>query len=140
MNKTTPEPRDDIGAMLEEQMAAVHAEAMRALERAAECTKENPQIEALYLRQAARLLHLFTRQMQALDKRRAVAEARAERRAREAYIREKEERQEEERLYRVGLGPKPRRRPKRPAGRGNGAPQDRIDLPDGLYIPDPLSG
>jgi hypothetical protein len=91
-------------------------------------------------RQAARLLHLFTRQTEALDRRRAATGDRAERGAREAYFREKEERQEEERLYRVGLGPKPRRRPKRPGGRGNGASGERIDLPDGLYIPDPLSG
>jgi hypothetical protein len=140
MAETTPGPRDELEAMLAEQMAAVHAAAMRALERAAECTKDHPQIEALYLRQAARLLHLFTRQTEALDRRRAAAGDRAERRAREAYLREKEERQEEERLYRVGLGPKPRRRPKRPAGRGNGASGERIDLPDGLYIPDPLSG
>jgi hypothetical protein len=138
MDDTAPGPRDELEAMLAEQMAAVNAAAMRALERAAEC-KETPQIEALYLRQAARLLHL-TRQTEALDRRRAAAGDRAERRAREAYLREKEERQEEERLYRVGLGPKPRRRPKRPAGRGNGASGERIDLPDGLYIPDPLSG
>ena len=139
MTETTPEPRDALEAMLAEQMAAVHAAAMRALERAATCSEEHPQIEALYLRQAARLLHLFTRQMQALDKRRIAAEDRAEEKARAAHFREKEERQEEERLYRVGLGPKPRRRPKRPARRGNGASGERIDLPDGLYIPDPLS-
>jgi hypothetical protein len=139
MDSTAPEPRDALEAMLAEQMAAVNAAAMRALERAAEC-KETPQIEALYLRQAARLLHLFTRQTEALDRRRAATGDRAERGAREAYFREKEERQEEERLYRVGLGPKPRRRPKRPGGRGNGASRERIDLPDGLYIPDPLSG
>ena len=140
----TPEPRDDIEAMLAEQMTAVHAAAMRALERAAEC-KEHPQTEALYLRAAARLLHLFTRQTEALDRRRATAEDRAKREARAAYFREKEQRQEEERqrkedehLKRWGLPP--RRRPKRPAGRGNGASRERIDLPDGLYIPDTLSG
>jgi NRPS condensation-like uncharacterized protein len=50
MAETTPAPRDELEAMLAEQMAAVNAAAMRALERAAECTKDHPQIEALYLR------------------------------------------------------------------------------------------
>ena len=61
-------PRDPLEAMLAAQMAAVHAAAMRALRRAAECT-EYPPIEALYLRTAARLLHLFVRQAEALDRR-----------------------------------------------------------------------
>jgi len=61
-------PRDPLEAMLAAQMAAVHAAAMRALRRAAECT-DHPQIEALYLRTAARLLHLFVRQSEALDRR-----------------------------------------------------------------------
>ena len=140
----TPEPRDALEAMLEEQMAAVHAAAMRALERAAACSEEHPQIEALYLRAAARLLNLFTRQTEALDKRRATAEDRAKREARAAYFREKEQRAEEERQRKEdehlkSWGLPPRRRPKRPAGRGNGASPERIDLPDGLYIPDPLS-
>ena len=55
-------------AMLVAQMAAVHAAAMRALRRAAECGA-HPQIEALYLRTASRLLHLFVRQSEALDRR-----------------------------------------------------------------------
>lgn len=46
-------PHDALGAMLAEQMAAVHAAALRALERAGAC-KDQPQIEALYLRLAAR--------------------------------------------------------------------------------------
>ena len=53
-------PRDPLEGMLVTQMAAVHAAAMRCLRRAAECG-EYPQIEALYLRTAARLLNLFTR-------------------------------------------------------------------------------
>jgi hypothetical protein len=137
-------PRDALEAMLAEQMAAVHAAAMRALERAAEC-KETPQIEALYLRQAARLLHLFTRQLEARDKRRLAAEERAEQQARAAYFLEKEQREEEERqrkedehLKRWGL--RPRRRAKRPGGRGNGSRRKRADPAEGLYIPDPMPG
>ena len=61
-------PRDPLEGMLVVQMAAVHAAAMRCLGRAAECT-EHPQIEALYLREASRLLHLFVRQAEALDRR-----------------------------------------------------------------------
>lgn len=61
-------PRDPLEGMLVAQMAAVHAAAMRALIRAGECTRY-PQIEALYVRQAARLLNLFVRQMEALDRR-----------------------------------------------------------------------
>lgn len=61
-------PRDPLEGMLVAQMAAVHAAAMRALRRAAECT-DWPQIEARYLREAARLLHLFVRQAEALDRR-----------------------------------------------------------------------
>lgn len=125
MNETAPAPRDALEAMLAEQMAAVHAAAMRALERTAEC-KETPQIEALYLRQAARLMHLFVRQTEALDKRRNVAEDRAAQKARVARFREKAQREEEERqrkedehLKRWGI--RPRRRAARPGGRGNGA-------------------
>jgi hypothetical protein len=54
--------------MLVAQMAAVHAAAMRCLARAAECATD-PKIEALYLREAARLLHLFQRQSETLDRR-----------------------------------------------------------------------
>ena len=61
-------PRDALEAMLTAQMAAAHEAALRAMERAAECA-EHPQIEALYLRQATRLLHLFVRQTEALDRR-----------------------------------------------------------------------
>ena len=61
-------PRDPLEGMLAAQMTAVHAAAMRCLGRAAEC-KEHPQIEALYLREASRLLHLFVRQAEALDRR-----------------------------------------------------------------------
>ena len=61
-------PRDPLETMLVAQMAAVHAAAMRALRRAAECGA-HPQIEALYLRTASRLLHLFVRQSEALDRR-----------------------------------------------------------------------
>jgi hypothetical protein len=61
-------PRDPLEAMLVAQMAAVHAAAMRALRRAAECS-EHPRIEALYLRTAARLMNLFVRQTEALDRR-----------------------------------------------------------------------
>ncbi len=51
--------------------------ALRAALAAAECT-EHPQIEALYLRQAARLMHLFARQAEALERCRDAAEARAD--------------------------------------------------------------
>ena len=61
-------PRDPLEAMLIAQMTAVNAAAMRALGRAAECT-EHPKIETLYLREAARLMHLFVRQAEALDRR-----------------------------------------------------------------------
>ncbi|MDH3228638.1 MAG: hypothetical protein OEN55_02485 [Alphaproteobacteria bacterium] len=61
-------PRDPLEAMLVSQMAAVHAATMRCLRRAAECT-EHPRIEALYLRTATRLMNLFVRQTEALDRR-----------------------------------------------------------------------
>ncbi len=61
-------PRDPLEGMLVAQMAAVHAAAMRCLGRAAECS-DHPQIEALYLRTAARLMNLFVRQTEALDRR-----------------------------------------------------------------------
>ena len=61
-------PRDPLEGMLIAQMAAVNAAAMRCLGRAAECG-DHPQIEALYLREASRLLHLFVRQAEALDRR-----------------------------------------------------------------------
>jgi len=137
-------PRDALEAMLTAQMAAVHAAALRAMTRAAECA-ETPQIEALYARQAARLMHLFVRQMEALERRRAAAEERAEQKAREARFLEKAQREEEERqrkedehLKRWGI--QPRRRPARPGGRGNGSHHERNDLADGLYIPDPMPG
>jgi hypothetical protein len=134
-------PRDALEAMLASQMAAAHAAAVRAFERAAECA-EHPQIEALYMRQAARLMHLFVRQMEALDKRRAAAEARAEQKARAAYFLEKEQREEEERAFRLDGRPRPRRRRRaeRTGGRGNGAAHTRNELADGLYSPDPMPG
>ena len=61
-------PRDPLEGMLVAQMAAVNAAAMRCLRRAAECA-EYPKIEALYLREAARMLHLFQRQSETLDRR-----------------------------------------------------------------------
>jgi hypothetical protein len=61
-------PRDPLEGMLAAQMTAVHGAAMRCLARAAACG-EHPQIEALYLREAARLLHLFQRQAEMLDRR-----------------------------------------------------------------------
>ncbi|MDH3230239.1 MAG: hypothetical protein OEN55_10645 [Alphaproteobacteria bacterium] len=61
-------PCDPLEAMLVAQMAAGHAAAMRCLGRAAECA-DRPQIEALYLRLAARLMNLFVRQAEALDRR-----------------------------------------------------------------------
>ncbi len=61
-------PRDPLEGMLVAQMTAVHAAAMRCLCRAAECA-DHPQIEALYLREAARMLHLFQRQSETLDRR-----------------------------------------------------------------------
>ena len=103
-------PGDALEAMLAEQMAAVHEAAGRAMKRAADCA-DQPQIEALYLRQAARLMHLFVRQAEALDRRRIAAEDRAEQKERKARFLEKEQREEEERLFRLGLGPRPRRRP-----------------------------
>ncbi|MDH3231052.1 MAG: hypothetical protein OEN55_14785 [Alphaproteobacteria bacterium] len=61
-------PRDPLEGMLVAQMTAVHAAAMRCLGRAAACA-DHPKIEALYLREAARLLHLFQRQAEMLDRR-----------------------------------------------------------------------
>ena len=134
-------PRDALDAMLAVQMAAVHAAALRATKRAAECA-EQPQIEALYLRQAARLMHLFTRQMEALDRRRIAAEERAEEKAREAYFLEKEQREEEERAFILGRRrpARPRRRPARPGGRDGDARHTPDELVDGVFIPDPMSG
>ncbi len=113
-------PADALEAMLAEQMAAVHAAALRALDRAAEC-REHPQIEALHLRQAARLMHLFVRQAEALDRRRGNAEKRemertweAERRARITPSDPREAEERERVLRRFLPDPPPRRR------RGNG--------------------
>ena len=95
-------PGDALESMLAEQMAAVHEAALRATGRAAEC-REQPQIEALYLRQAARLMHLFVRQAEALDRRRAAAGKRAEEQALEAGRKarvEASERREDEILAR----------------------------------------
>ena len=72
-------PRDALEAMLAAQMAAAHGAAMRAMRRAAECT-EYPRIEALYARQAARLMDLFMRQTEALERRRRARAAAAVRR------------------------------------------------------------
>jgi hypothetical protein len=91
----------------------------------------------LYLGQAARLMHLFARQTEALDRRRAAAEERAEQKARAAQFLEKDQREEDERAYLMGLEPKPRRRPGR---RGGGASRPRNDLAEGLYIPGPMPG
>ena len=107
-------PRDPLEAMLAVQMAGCHEAAMRALKRAAECS-DYPKIEALYARQAARLMQLFTRQMEALERRRAqqpAAEARdAERQAQPIAVSEK----------RRANGPKPPpRRTTRKSARHNG--------------------
>ena len=94
-------PADALEAMLTEQMAAVHAAGMRCLARAEECT-DHPEIEALYLRQAARLMHLFARQTQALDRRRIAAEDRAGDRCRTEQLEESSWRQEKDRAKRLG--------------------------------------
>ena len=115
-------PADRLESMLVEQMAAVHEAALRATERAAEC-KEHPQIEALYLRQAARLMHLFVRQAEALDRRRSNAEKRAQKRALEAERKarveasDRREAEERARLLRSFMPDPPRRR-KRSGGNG----------------------
>ena len=75
-------PRDALEAMLAAQMAAAHGAAMRAMKRAAECT-DYPHIEALYARQAARLMGLYMRQTEALERRREKAEKRAAEEARQ---------------------------------------------------------
>ena len=122
--KTTPDtaaaafliearPGDALEAMLIEQMAAVHEAAQRCLARAAEVSADHPQIEALYLRQAARLLHLFQRQSDALDRRRIAAEDRAEARERSEWLEEKHWRQEKEHAKRCGE-PAPPRPPQSP--------------------------
>ena len=105
-------PADALEAMLVAQMAAVHEAAQRCLVRAAEVSAEHPQIEALYLRQAARLLHLFQRQSDALDRRRIAAEDRAEARARSEKLAASEWQREKEHAKRAGLPapPKPLRR------------------------------
>ena len=117
-------PADALEAMLAEQMAAVHEAAMRATERAAECT-DHPQIEALYLREGARLMHLFVRQAEALDRRRARAEDRAGARELEAERKariapgDRREAEERARLMRL-FEPDPEPRRKRNGGAGNG--------------------
>jgi len=127
------EPADALERMLAEQMAAVHEAALRATERAAEC-KEHPQIEALYLRQAARLMHLFVRQAEALDRRRATAEDRAVARAHEAERRarveaaDRREAEERERLRRMFMPDPPRRR-RRANGSANAS--DGVDKSNG---------
>ena len=131
-------PRDALEAMLAAQMAACHAAALRATKRAAECA-EHPQVEALYMRQAARLMHLFVRQMEALDRRRAAADELADQKAREARVEEAMQREEEARARIFSREPaRPRRRPERPGGRGKG--HERNEMADGLYIPDPMPG
>ena len=109
------EPADALESMLVKQMAAVHDAALRAVARAAEC-QDNPQVEALYLRQAARLMHLFVRQAEALDRRRAAAEDRdmarvweAERKAR-VEASERREAEERARVLRRYIPDPPRRR------------------------------
>ena len=94
-------PADALEAMLVQQMAAVHEAAMRAMERAAE-SAEHPQVEALYLRQAARLMHLFVRQTAALDRRRIAAEDRAGARELEARVEQSMWRQESAHAKRCG--------------------------------------
>ncbi len=143
-------PRGALETMLASQMAAVHVAALRSLRRAAD-NGEHPQIEALYLRQAARLMHLFARQAEALERRRAAVEKRemeqvweAERQARlhEAEQREAERvRHEAQRRAHWDLAPARRRRAAEPAGRrGNGRNAEFDELAGGLSKPDPTSG
>jgi len=106
-------PGDALEAMLVAQMAAVHEAAMRCLSRAAEVAAEHPEIEARYLREAARLLNLFQRQSDALDRRRIAAEDRAEVRERTDRLEAQGWRQEQDRARRTGEPAPPR--PKRPA-------------------------
>ena len=118
-------PADALEAMLAQQMAAVHDAALRSLKRAAEC-REQPQIEALYLRKAARLMNLFVRQAEALDRRRAAAGKRAEAVAleaeRKARVEAAECRETEERAHLLrSYMPDPPRRRKRNGGAANGA-------------------
>ena len=101
-------PGDKLEAMLIEQMAAVHEAAMRCLSRAAETGAEHPETEARYLREAARLLNLFQRQSDALDRRRITAEDRAEVRNRTARVEERMWRQEKEHAERWDKRPPPR--------------------------------
>lgn len=115
-------PRDPLEAMLAAQMAACHGAAMRALRQAAKCA-DYPKIEALYARQAARLMQLYSRQTEALERRHArqdAAEARetdtaaAETGARPIAVR-----------ARSAKPPRSPRPPKRPPARCNGAPSPR---------------
>jgi hypothetical protein len=94
-------PGDALEAMLVEQMAAVHAAAMRCLSRAEACG-EHPEIEARYLREGARLLHLFQRQSDALDRRRIAAEDRAGARERTERMEARDWRRETDRAKRTG--------------------------------------
>ena len=105
-------PGDALEAMLVVQMAAVHEAAMRCLSRAAEMAAEHPEIEARYLREAARLLNLFQRQSDALDRRRIAAEDRTEVRERTERLAEKDWHRERDEAKRWGQRPPPR--PKRP--------------------------
>ncbi len=143
-------PRDHLETMLASQMAAVHVAALRSLRRAAD-SAEHPQIEALYLRQAARLMHLFARQAEALERRRAAAEKRemeqvweAERQARlqESEQREEERaRQEEQRLRTFGLRPARRGKAVENAGRRKNSRGAALNGPaNGPASPDPSPG
>ena len=108
-------PGDALEAMLVVQMAAVHDAAMRCLSRAAEVAAEHPEIEARYLREAARLLHLFQRQSDALDRRRIAAEDRRAERGRAARIAAKDWQREAAEARRWGRRPPPRPHPPAPA-------------------------
>jgi uncharacterized protein (DUF1697 family) len=78
MDSTTADAQQNeaepLEATLRERMAAVHAAAIRALARAAAVSADHPEIEARYLREAARLMHLFVRQTEALDRRQRARE------------------------------------------------------------------
>ena len=105
-------PGDKLEAMLIEQMAEVHEAALRCLARAAEVAAEHPEIEARYLREGARLLNLFQRQTDALDRRRIAAEDRAGERERDERLAEKDWQRARDEAKRWGQRPPPRPKPR----------------------------
>jgi len=96
---------DPLSAMLAVQAAAVHEAALGLLRRAADCAGESD-TGAVCARQAARLLHLFVRQVKTLEGRRETArlEAQAAEFARREEAELQRRRELEERRWDAAFG------------------------------------